>query len=185
MATAPEVPPGYRDWSKCGDFGGPRKDVDAATREELRRQRRTKTYVPTPITVEQGMDIIKDGVTVRVCRYCCQKLDHDYAVCPSRDLSPLPLYPPPGAKILVPPLNIKENARNNSVIIKSLSKDIRDNDLLKLFTDFGPVSKVRVAMYKKTGVSLGVGFARFESIDDAERAMNNLNADGYHIEWLV
>ncbi|KAF9615971.1 hypothetical protein IFM89_027397 [Coptis chinensis] len=87
--------------------------------------------------------------------------------------------------ILVPPLNIKENARNNSVVIKNLSKDIRDNDLLKLFTDFGPVPKVQVAMYKKTGVSLCVGFARFESIDDAERAMNNLNADGYHIEWLV
>ncbi|KAF9591917.1 hypothetical protein IFM89_010275 [Coptis chinensis] len=167
MATAPEIPPGYRDWSKCGDFGGPCKDVDAATREELRRQRRTKTFCRMLLS------------NVKI--YCCQ-LDH--VICVSPETFPK-IIPPPGAKILVPPLNIKENARNNSVVIKNLSKDIRDNDLLKLFTDFGPVPKVQVAMYKKTGVSLCVGFARFESIDDAERAMNNLNADGYHIEWLV
>ncbi|KAF9603517.1 hypothetical protein IFM89_036790 [Coptis chinensis] len=160
--------------------------------EEWVRQRRINALraAPGDVVVEQGMEIMHNGELVKICRYCCEKLDHDYDACPSKDLSPqLPILVTAGAKVkkdLPKPLKIKENAINNSVVIKNLTKDVGEAQLFDTLTHFGPVSKLHlVPVNKTTRLPRGYAIASFENIDDAEKAMNTLNSHGYDIEWLV
>ncbi|CAL1360073.1 unnamed protein product [Linum trigynum] len=69
--------------------------------------------------------------------------------------------------------------RENSVRVTNLSEDTREEDLRELFDSFGPVSRVYVALDRKTGASRGFGFVNFVSREDGERAIKKVNGYGY------
>ncbi|KAF8730156.1 hypothetical protein HU200_017128 [Digitaria exilis] len=76
----------------------------------------------------------------------------------------------------------------NSIRVGNLSEDARDHDLADLFGQFGPLSRVYVAMDRVTGESRGFGFVNFVYREDGERAIKKLNGYGYanlilQVDW--
>ncbi|XP_029941614.1 polyadenylate-binding protein 1-like [Salarias fasciatus] len=61
-----------------------------------------------------------------------------------------------------------------NVYIKNFGEDMDDNRLTELFSKYGPTSSVRV-MTDDNGNSKGFGFARFESHENAKKAVDDLN----------
>ncbi|KAL3518140.1 hypothetical protein ACH5RR_020729 [Cinchona calisaya] len=154
------------------------------------------------------------GAVLMVCRTCGKKGDHWTAKCPYKDLAtPSEGFvdkPPLEATTLaanatkgvyVPPImgagaerTGTETRRRNDVRVTNLSEDTREPDLLELFSPFGPVSRVYVAVDQKIGISrgfgFGFGFVNFMNTEDAERAINKLNGYGYdnlilRVEWAA
>ncbi|KAI3911829.1 hypothetical protein MKW92_036015 [Papaver armeniacum] len=65
----------------------------------------------------------------------------------------------------------------NTIRVCNLPEYTDESDLLHLFSSFGDISRVYVAVDQETGI--GRGFVNFVKWEDAERAIENLNACGY------
>jgi len=59
--------------------------------------------------------------------------------------------------------------------VSNLSFHTTDEDLRKLFTQYGTVSSAKVITDRETGRSRGFGFVEMESSQEANEAMKNLN----------
>ena len=62
-----------------------------------------------------------------------------------------------------------------NMYVSNLSFHTTDEDLRKLFTQYGTVSSARVITDRETGRSRGFGFVEMESTKEANEAMKNLN----------
>jgi len=62
-----------------------------------------------------------------------------------------------------------------NMYVSNLSFHTTDEDLRKLFTQYGTVSSAKVITDRETGRSRGFGFVEMESSKEANEAMKNLN----------
>jgi RNA recognition motif-containing protein len=62
-----------------------------------------------------------------------------------------------------------------NMYVSNLSFHTTDEDLRKLFGQFGDVSSVKVITDRETGRSRGFGFVEMQSDSDAGKAMKGLN----------
>ena len=62
-----------------------------------------------------------------------------------------------------------------NMYVSNLSFHTTDEDLRKLFTQYGTVSSAKVITDRETGRSRGFGFVEMESTQEANEAMKNLN----------
>jgi translation initiation factor 3 subunit G len=144
-----------------------------------------------------------------LCRTCGKKGDHWTSKCPYKDLAPAPdtVDKPPTSDVpptkgsYVPPRmrdgavqdsghDMRRRNDENSVRVTNLSEDTREPDVRELFSTFGMVSRVYVALDQRTGASRGFGFVNFVHREDAEKAISKLNGYGYdnlilHVEWAT
>ena len=72
--------------------------------------------------------------------------------------------------------------------VTNLSEDCREQDLRELFSHYGRVTRVYLAMDKFTKLPRGFAFVSFYSRQDAESALENLQGCGYdhlilHLDW--
>merc|ERR1711964_559543 len=64
-----------------------------------------------------------------------------------------------------------------SVVVKSLSPNVMDDDLWTLFEDCGSLSNVKVLTDRDTGASKGIAFVDFEESDDTDKAVKKSNTE--------
>lgn len=149
-----------------------------------------------------------------LCRTCGVKGAHWTSQCPYKDLAPQtessverprtadgPVLQGGASKgVYRPPIN-KEGAdrsgdlmrrRNdeNSVRVSNLCEEAREPDLLELFGRFGAITRVYVAVDRRTGAGRGFGFVCFVHREDGEKAISKLNGYGYAnlilcVEWAA
>jgi RNA recognition motif-containing protein len=62
-----------------------------------------------------------------------------------------------------------------NMYVSNLSFHTTDEDLRKLFSQYGTVSSAKVITDRETGRSRGFGFVEMESDKEANEAMKNLN----------
>ncbi len=62
-----------------------------------------------------------------------------------------------------------------NMYVSNLGYHTTDDDLKKMFEQFGSVSSAKVITDRETGRSRGFGFVEMSSNDDAEQAMKGLN----------
>ncbi len=62
-----------------------------------------------------------------------------------------------------------------NMYVSNLSFHTTDDDLRKLFEEFGAVSSAKVITDRETGRSRGFGFVEMSSNDDAQKAIKGLN----------
>ena len=62
-----------------------------------------------------------------------------------------------------------------NMYVSNLSFHTKDEDLKKLFEQYGAVSSAKVISDRETGQSRGFGFVEMESDAEAKEAMNGLN----------
>jgi RNA recognition motif-containing protein len=62
-----------------------------------------------------------------------------------------------------------------NMYVSNLSFQTSEDDLRKLFGQFGQVSSAKVIMDRETGRSRGFGFVEMDSDNDARTAMTSLN----------
>jgi RNA recognition motif-containing protein len=63
----------------------------------------------------------------------------------------------------------------NKVFVGNLNFKFKDNDLEKMFTEFGDIEDCVVISDRNTGRSKGFGFVTFISEDDAKKAVEAMN----------
>jgi len=68
-----------------------------------------------------------------------------------------------------------ESIKNANLYVCGLPKDFTQNDLEKMFNQFGVIISSKILTDPKSGVSKGVGFVRFDQRSEAELAINKLN----------
>ncbi|RVW19437.1 Eukaryotic translation initiation factor 3 subunit G [Vitis vinifera] len=156
--------------------------------------------------------LTKGGAVLMVCRTCGKKGDHWTSRCPYKDLAPQPEAfidkptasdPTAAASVTkgayVPPsmragadrssgTDMRRRNEENAVRVSNLSEDTHEADLRELFSRFGQLTRVYVAIDHKTGLSRGFGYVNFVNREDAERAISKLNGYGYdslilQVEW--
>jgi len=64
---------------------------------------------------------------------------------------------------------------SKKIYVGNLSFDTNDDQLNKIFTPFGQVSSSRVIMDKYTGQSRGFGFVEMDNVEEANKAIADLN----------
>lgn len=73
----------------------------------------------------------------------------------------------------------------NNVYVKNLSESTTDDDLKKVFGEYGPITSA-VVMRDAEGKSKGFGFVNFDNADDAAKAVEALNGKKFDDkEWYV
>ncbi|XP_019166200.1 PREDICTED: polyadenylate-binding protein 8-like [Ipomoea nil] len=78
-----------------------------------------------------------------------------------------------------------EKTKFTNVFVKNLSESTTEDDLRKVFGDFGTLTSV-VVMRDEDGKSKGFGFVNFEDTDDAARSVEVLNGHKFdNREWYV
>ena len=81
--------------------------------------------------------------------------------------------------------NSAEKAKFNNVYVKNLAESTTEDDLNKIFGEFGTLTSV-VVMRDGEGKSKGFGFVNFEEPDDAARSVEALNGKKVDDkEWYV
>ncbi|XP_047333230.1 polyadenylate-binding protein 2-like [Impatiens glandulifera] len=78
-----------------------------------------------------------------------------------------------------------DKAKFTNVFVKNLSDSTSEEDLMKTFGEFGPITSVAI-MRDADGTSKCFGFVNFENSDDAARAVESLNGNKFdNKEWYV
>ncbi|KAF7820672.1 eukaryotic translation initiation factor 3 subunit G-like [Senna tora] len=197
-----------RSWAKFGD--AVHEDVGSrltvVSTEEIRLEA-PGSKAEEPKVAGDPLAQFQKGAVLMVCRTCGKKGDHWTSRCPYKDLAQpgdafidkpaasgpaKAAYVPPGMRAGAERTGSDMRRRNdeNSVRVTNLSEDTREADLVELFRPFGAVSRVYVAVDKKSGMSRGFGFVDFVSKEDGQRAINKLNGYGYdnlilRVEWAT
>lgn len=207
-----------RSWPKFGDAihedVGSRLTMVSTEEILIERPRAHGSKAEETNTVggDSLAQLTKGGAVLMVCRTCGKKGDHWTSRCPYKDLAPQPeafIDKPTGSDptaaasvtkgAYVPPsmragadrssgTDMRRRNEENAVRVSNLSEDTHEADLRELFTRFGPLTRVYVAIDHKTGLSRGFGYVNFVNREDAERAINKLNGYGYdslilQVEW--
>ena len=63
----------------------------------------------------------------------------------------------------------------NKLYVGNLPYQVRDNDLVQAFSEFGTVTSAKVMMERDTGRSKGFGFVEMGSDAEAQAAINGMN----------
>ncbi|CDR95920.1 translation initiation factor 3 subunit, putative [Babesia bigemina] len=76
----------------------------------------------------------------------------------------------------------------NTVRVTNLSEDVREKDLVELFSRAGRIHRAYLAKHKETQFSKGFAFITYATRQDALNAINKLNRQGYdnlllNVEW--
>lgn len=61
------------------------------------------------------------------------------------------------------------------IIVRNLSRESTESDLLEMFKSFGTVQYFNLVMDKETGKSKGFGFAEMPLVHEAKAAIKGLN----------
>ncbi|PON33633.1 Polyadenylate binding protein [Parasponia andersonii] len=78
-----------------------------------------------------------------------------------------------------------DKSKFNNVFVKNLSESTNEEDLSRIFGEFGELTSV-VVMRDADGKSRCFGFVNFENVDDAARAVESLNGKKFDDkEWFV
>ncbi|KAK6121421.1 hypothetical protein DH2020_044846 [Rehmannia glutinosa] len=78
-----------------------------------------------------------------------------------------------------------DKTKFTNVFVKNLSESTTEEDLQKIFGEFGPLSST-VVMRNEDGTSKCFGFVNFENADDAARAVDSLNGAIFdNKDWYV
>ncbi|KAL0922230.1 hypothetical protein M5K25_006201 [Dendrobium thyrsiflorum] len=81
--------------------------------------------------------------------------------------------------------NFANKAKFNNVFVKNLSESVTEEDLMKIFGEYGKTTSV-VVMKEPDGKSKCFGFVNFENPDDAALAVQELNGKKFDDkEWYV
>ena len=62
------------------------------------------------------------------------------------------------------------------ILVRNLSREITESELLELFTAYGAVQYCKIVMDSATGKSKGFGFVEMPRPGDAKAAIKELNA---------
>jgi RNA recognition motif-containing protein len=62
------------------------------------------------------------------------------------------------------------------IIVRNLSRETSEEDLLALFNEYGSVQSCKIVLDQTTGKSKGFGFVEMPRAGDAKAAIKNLNA---------
>ena len=62
-----------------------------------------------------------------------------------------------------------------NIFVGNLSKDVTDEDLQNMFSEFGSVRSVKVIKDLFSGESKGFGFIEMPGLSEAQKAINELN----------
>jgi cold-inducible RNA-binding protein len=62
-----------------------------------------------------------------------------------------------------------------NIYVGNLSKDVTDDDLQGLFSEFGQIKSVKVIRDLFSGESKGFGFVEMPGVSEAQKAINELN----------
>lgn len=62
-----------------------------------------------------------------------------------------------------------------NIYVGNLSKDVTDDDLQGLFSEFGQIKSVKVIRDLFSGESKGFGFVEMPGLSEAQKAINELN----------
>jgi RNA recognition motif-containing protein len=62
-----------------------------------------------------------------------------------------------------------------NMYVSNLSYQTTEEDLVKLFSQFGNVTSAKVITDKETGRSRGFGFVEMDAVEEARKAMDGLN----------
>lgn len=78
----------------------------------------------------------------------------------------------------------------NSVRVTNLAEEVTEQDLHELFSPFGQISRVFLALDRETHRSRGFAFVNYVRREDAARAIKALDGHGYanlilHVEWAT
>ena len=73
---------------------------------------------------------------------------------------------------------LEKSIQLNNLYVKNLPSNMEEEDLEKLFGNFGSIKSVKIAV-DESGVSRGFGFVCYESKQDAKKALDKMN--GYPI----
>lgn len=71
-------------------------------------------------------------------------------------------------------MNQEENM-GTKIYVGNLPFSIKDDDLKKLFEEFGEIAEVIVIIDKFSGRSKGFGFVTFSNEEDAQKAISEMN----------
>jgi RNA recognition motif-containing protein len=63
-----------------------------------------------------------------------------------------------------------------NIFVGNLSKDVTDDDLQGLFSEYGQIKSVKVIRDIFSGESKGFGFVEMPGLSEAQKAINELNA---------
>jgi len=66
-------------------------------------------------------------------------------------------------------------ASGNSIFVRSLPLDMRDEQLVSAFANFGQILSAHVAMDKESGLSKGFGFVTYDTPESASVAISQMN----------
>ncbi|KAK8948601.1 Polyadenylate-binding protein 2 [Platanthera zijinensis] len=81
--------------------------------------------------------------------------------------------------------NTPDQAKFNYVFVKNLAESTSEDDLVKVFGDFGKITSL-IVMRERDGKSKCFGFVNFENPDAAARAVNELSGKKFdEKEWYV
>jgi RNA recognition motif-containing protein len=72
-----------------------------------------------------------------------------------------------------------------NIYVGNLDFKVNENDLEKIFGEYGKVTSVKVISDKYSGRSKGFGFVEMDNKAEAEKAINELNGSSYKNRDLV
>lgn len=68
----------------------------------------------------------------------------------------------------------------SNLIVNYLQTNVNEDDLNRLFSDFGRIQSLKIVRDKGTGISMGFGFVNFDSNEGATKAAETLNGLELH-----
>ncbi|KAK1442156.1 eukaryotic translation initiation factor 3 subunit G like protein [Babesia gibsoni] len=82
----------------------------------------------------------------------------------------------------------RRGSDENTIRVTNLSEDVREKDLLELFSKVGRIQRAYLAKHKETQSSKGFAFITYTTRQEALNAINKLNRQGYdslllNVEW--
>ena len=94
--------------------------------------------------------------------------------------------PPPSPMTMVyKKVSAPKHFENTNIYIRGLSVSTSDQDLLELVSPYGTVLSAKAIVDLKSGECKGFGFAMYETVQEAQSALNQLSQMGYMVSFAV
>nr|BAN65469.1 translation initiation factor 3 subunit, putative [Babesia bovis] len=134
------------------------------------------------VNVEDNLDLVYAPADINLTRATRElkmkfkSLRDDSDVVDMMDSKDMPAkYVPPSRK----EGGDRRNFDENTVRVTNLSEDVREKDLVELFSRVGRIHRAYLAKHKETQYSKGFAFITYATRQDALNAINKLNRQGY------